>query len=120
MPKMNQQGTTRGEKAESGERFPAGVRSSDSSGERKVSVPTRDRVHGAEGVSGERIPEASSAADHTGERSEGITGGVGQGQHDATTGRDGSHTGKHDGRTGEFNGGRSAGVAYRHQKAGYK
>jgi hypothetical protein len=114
--KMNQEGTTRGLKGESGERISGKATSSDSSGERKVSVPTRDRMHGAQGVSGERIPESSSAADKSGERRETITGGVGMGQHDAIVGRDSGHAGKHDGRTGEFNGGRSEGTAYDHKR----
>ena len=80
--KMNQQGTTRGTKGESGEREPAGATASDASGER----------HGK------------------------ITGGVGQGQHDALTGREGSAGQKE---SGEFNTGRAGGVVYNHQKAGY-
>jgi hypothetical protein len=114
--KMSQEGTTRGLKSESGEREPKGATSSDTSGERKVSVPMADRVHGAKGITGEKIPESSSAADKTGERRESITGGVGMGQHDRLAGREASHAGKHDGRTGEFNSGRMEGSVYDHKR----
>lgn len=117
MPKMNQSGTTRGLKGESGEREPRGATSSDSSGEKRVGASKVDKTP-EPGQTGERIP-AATASDRTGEKSAGITGGVGQGQHDKLTGREAGHAGKADGRTGEFNSGRSEGTAYRHEKAGY-
>lgn len=115
--KMNQSGTTRGLKGESGEHTPKGATSRDSSGEKRVGASKVDKTP-EPGQTGERIP-AATASDRTGEKTAGITGGVGMGQHDALTGRDGSHSGKHDGRTGEFNSGRADGVAYKHTKDGY-
>lgn len=116
--KMSQAGTTKGLKGESGEREPKGATSSDSSGEKKVGVPKADNTKGTRGQTGERIPK-STASDRTGEKSMRIAGGVGQGQHDALTGRDGGHAGKQDGKVGEFNTGRTESTSYRHKKDGY-
>ena len=102
----------------SGEREPKGATASDTSGERKVGVPKADREHGAEGDSGERSP-AAKASDSSGERRARIVGGVGMGKADSIGARDSSHMGKQDGRTGEFNTGRTDKVVYSRKRSAY-
>jgi hypothetical protein len=104
-----------GERAESGEKEPKGANASDTSGEKRVSVPKEDREKNTPGYSGEHEPAGAKSRDASGEERERIVGGVGMGKADAMTGRDG-HTGKHDGRTGEFNTGSQKGTVYSHQR----
>ena len=117
--KMQQDRTDYGTRGESGERIPAKAKASDTSGERRVSVPRADRESGTRGESGESMPKAK-ASDATGERRVGITGGVGMGKADAT-GRESDH-GKFDGHVGESNTGRQGDskTVYRHTKPDYR
>jgi hypothetical protein len=115
MANMRQYKTYYGTKGESGEREPKGAAAADR-GQKKVGVPIADREKAPEGLSGERSPAGAKARDSSGERKEKLEGGVGQGKADALTGRTGSHAGKHDGRTGEFNAGKQESVVYRHKR----
>ncbi len=116
---MKQPHTDFGEKGETGEKEPKGVRASDAGGEKKVKVPQEDREVGKKGASGEVEPKGASSSDRTGETRSGINGGVGMGMHDAITGREAGHAGKQDGKVGEFNSGRQNKVVYTHER-GYK
>jgi hypothetical protein len=116
---MKQPHTDFGYRGETGEKEPKGASSSDTSGERKVKVPREDREAGKPGESGEHEPKGAKASDSGGERKVRIMGGVGQGKADSIGAREGSHLGKHDGRTGEMNTGRKEGHFYHHAKDGY-
>lgn len=89
-PKMRQAGTDFGQRGETGEKFPKGVKSSDMSGQRKEKLD-----HGV----------GRGQADKTGN----MIGGVGRHEH---------HMGKHDGHHGEFNEGtkESSHVCYEHKR----
>jgi hypothetical protein len=92
MAKMNQPGTDKGIRAESGEKLPKGAAKADTSGERTGKIK--------EGV-------ALGKADATGEA---VTG----------KGRPESHMGKHDGRLGEHNMGNvGETVIYEHKRVGH-
>ena len=120
---MNQPGTDKGSRGESGEKIPAKARSSDSSGQRKVGVPTFDKESGSKNQrseTGAKSPMASKASDSSGEKREKITGGVAMGGADNLKGREPSHMGKHDGRTGEMNDGKTEGSCYAHKKEEYR
>ncbi len=114
---MNQAGTDKGTRGETGERSPKGVTASDrtgqkSSGGAEKSYPSQ---------TGAKAPGGVKASDGGGERRASMTGGVGMGQADSMTGRDASHMGKNDGRTGELKEGRhSEGHFYKHGKDDYK
>lgn len=110
--------TSYGSKGESGEREPKGATSSDTRGERHTGTPKADREHGAEGDSGEHAP-GSKASDSSGERHAKIVGGVGMGKADSIGAREASHMGKHDGRTGEFNTGKTSATVYSRKRSAY-
>lgn len=121
--KMNQKGADYGSKGESGERDPKGASRADTRGEKRVKTPMADKEKssvsarkGSEsGETGERIPDAGKR-DRPDEKHESMTGGVGMGIKDGLGARSGGDAGKHDGRTGEMNSGRSSGTVYTHKR----
>ena len=99
------------------EKMPKGVKSSDSSGEKRVKVPKEDTETFKTGVSGERVPKGALSSDTSGERRRPIEGGVGMGKMDGIGMRESSQMGKYDGRLGEMNTGSREHVAYEHKRA---
>lgn len=116
---MKQPHTDFGDRRESGEKIPKTAQSRDTSGEKHDRVPKADRADAPRGETGEREPK-STASDMTGERKRGLVGGVGMGKADGIKGRESSHLGSHDGRTGELNTGKTEAHVYRHSKPDYK
>jgi hypothetical protein len=98
------------------EKMPMGVKSSDRTGEKKISVPKEDKEKFVPGVSGEKIPKGALSSDTSGERRRPIEGGVGMGKMDGIGGRESSHMGKYDGRLGEMKGGSSEATCYEHKR----
>lgn len=114
--KMSQPGTDYGVRGETGEKMPKGASSVDTKQERKSGAKER----ATPGVSGERWPPNVAKRDESGEKHGSMVGGVAQGHADGIPGRDGSHLGKVDGRTGELKGGRhDEGYFYKHGKDDY-
>ena len=99
------------------EKLPMGAKSSDRTGEKKVSVPKEDRERFVPGASGEKIPKGALSSDTSGERRRPIEGGVGMGKMDGIGARESKHMGHHDGRLGEMNTGSREHVAYEHKRA---
>lgn len=96
---------------------PKGVKSSDSTGTKKVGVSKVDRENGGvPSTTGAKAPKAAMSSDTSGERKAPIAGGVGMGKADGLGSRDGSHAGKHDGRLGELKGEVSEKVVYDHKR----
>ena len=102
------------------EKLPMAAKSSDRTGEKKVSVPKEDRERFVPGASGEKIPNGALSSDTSGERKRPIEGGVGMGKMDGIGSRDSSHMGKHDGRMGEMKGGTSEKNCYEHERSEYR
>ena len=67
-----------------------------------------DSSKGAKGASGEKLPKGATASDMTGERKEKLVGGVAMGKEDKT------------GADKKFDGGRSKGVCYEHDRSAYR
>jgi len=96
---------------------PKGVKSSDMTGQKRVSVSKVDREDGgAPSHTGAKAPKAAMSSDISGERKAPITGGVGMGMMDGIGGRESSHMGKYDGRLGEMNTGSKESVCYEHKR----
>lgn len=98
------------------EKMPMGAKSSDRSGEKKVSVPKEDKEKFVPGASGEKIPKGALSSDTSGERKRPIEGGVGMGKMDGIGEREGSHMGHHDGRLGEMKGHMGEKNVYEHKR----
>ena len=98
------------------EKLPMGAKSSDRTGEKKVSVPKEDREMFVPGASGEKIPKGALSSDTSGERRRPIEGGVGMGKMDGIGEREASHMGHHDGRMGEMNTGTKEANVYEHKR----
>ena len=100
------------------EKEPKGVKSSDSTGEKKVRVSKMDSEmkDAYPSTTGAKAPKAALSSDTTGERKERITGGVAQGKADSIGSRDDSHMGKVDGRLGEMKGYVGEKVVYDHKR----
>ena len=125
MVKMNQPGTDKGTRGESGEKIPAAARSSDPSGQRKVKVPTFDKEGGSKNQrseTGAKAPREAKASDSSGEKRRTIEGGVAMGMADDVKGRDPADCGHHEGYKGEWNEGTmdSGEHQYRHKKEEYR
>ena len=119
MAEMRQSRTDYGTRGESGERIPSKAKASDTSGDRRVSVPRADREGDTGSESGARAPAKAKGSDASGERKTGINGGVGMGMADGT-GRESDH-GKAEGKVGEWKGGtKGEGHAYKHNKSDYR
>lgn len=96
---------------------PKGAKSSDSTGEKRVSVSKVDREGmGVPSRTGATPPKGALSSDTSGERKAPITGGVGMGKMDGIGGRESSHMGKYDGRLGEMNTGTKEAVVYEHKR----
>ena len=106
-------------RAESGEKLPKGVTSSDRSGEKKGSERGVNSTKGVPSVTGAKAPKGAQSSDTTGERHEKLVGGVAMGVADGLGGREASHMGKHDGRLGEFKGHMGESVVYDHKRIGH-
>jgi len=98
------------------EKMPKGVAASDRSGEKMGSEKGPNSTKGTPGMTGEKMPKGVNASDMSGERKAKLVGGVGMGKADTIGMRDGSHMGKNDGRTGEFNTGSSESECYTHER----
>ena len=98
------------------EKAPKGVTASDRSGEKMGSEKGPNSLKGTPGMTGEKMPKGANASDMSGERKAKLVGGVGIGKADSIGARDGSHMGKNDGRTGEFNTGSSESECYSHER----
>jgi hypothetical protein len=96
---------------------PKGAKSSDRSGEKKVTVSKVDREYGgAKSMTGATPPKGATSSDTSGERKMPIAGGVGMGKADGIGMRESGHMGKHDGRLGEMKGGSSEKDCYSHER----
>ena len=96
---------------------PKGAKSSDSTGEKRVSVSKVDREGmGVPSTTGAKAPKAALSSDTSGERKAPITGGVGMGKMDGMGSREASHMGRYDGRLGEMNTGSKESVCYEHKR----
>jgi hypothetical protein len=91
------------------------AKSSDMTGEKKVSVPKMDREVFTKSMTGATPPKGALSSDTTGERKRPIQGGVGMGMMDGGS-RDTKHMGMHDGRMGEMKGGSSESNCYDHKR----
>jgi len=103
-------------RAESGEKLPKGVKSSDRTGEKKVGASMVDKEVFRSGASGEKVPKGALSSDTTGERRAKIAGGVGMGRMDGIGARDASHMGRVDGMCGELNDGSKERMVYEHKR----
>jgi hypothetical protein len=104
-------------RAESGEKLPKGVKSSDRTGEKKVGASMVDKeMGGVPSTTGAKAPKAALSSDTTGERKAKIAGGVGMGKMDGIGARDASHMGRVDGMCGELNDGSKERMVYEHKR----
>ena len=67
-----------------------------------------DSTKGTKGATGEKLPKGATASDMSGERKAKLVGGVAMGKEDAT------------GADKKFDGGRSSGVCYTHDRKSYQ
>lgn len=118
---MSYKGFDNGSRHETGEKVPMRAQREDERGERRNSVPKRDREDASnnKGKSGESFPKNTKSSDESGEHRSKLAAGVGMGKADDLKGRDPSHLGKPDGLCGEHNTGKTEGHFYNHAKEGY-
>jgi hypothetical protein len=98
------------------EKEPKGAKSSDRTGEKKGSESGPNSLKGTKGMTGEKMPKGANSSDTSGEIKRPLVGGVAMGKADSLGARDGSHMGKNDGRTGEFNTGSKEHECYSHSR----
>jgi hypothetical protein len=106
-------------RAESGEKLPKGVMSSDRTGMKKGSESGPNSLKGTPSMTGAKAPAGATASDMSGERKAKLVGGVAMGKMDGIGSRDASHMGKYDGNLGEMKGVCKEHTCYEHERVAH-